>query len=89
MRHPLTTRRLALIAIPIVLAGLAAGLHAVALPPQDEGQRITAPEGPTVDWKAVDTLISEQKFEAAPRRSPSFARPPRRQATTLPGPVPW
>jgi uncharacterized protein YfaS (alpha-2-macroglobulin family) len=65
MRHLLTTRCLAPIVILIVLAGLAAGLHAVALPPQDEAQRITAPEGPTVDWKGVDTLISEQKFEAA------------------------
>jgi len=65
MRSTHITRRLALIAMPFVLAGLAAGLHAVAPPPQDGSQRITAPEDPTVTWEGIDTLISEQKFEAA------------------------
>ncbi|HQN97132.1 MAG TPA: MG2 domain-containing protein, partial [Thermoanaerobaculales bacterium] len=65
MQHPHTIRRLTLAVIPFVLAGLAAGLHAVAPPPQDGGQRITAPEGPTVTWEEIDKLVSEQKLEAA------------------------
>ena len=65
MRNTHTTRRVTLMLTPVVLAALVAGLHAVAPPPQDGSQRITAPEASTVTWADIDKLIAEQKFQAA------------------------
>ncbi len=59
-----TSRRVALISSLLAVAAIAAGLHPTPAPEED-GAQIVAVEADQVDWKVVEKLVSEQKFQAA------------------------
>ena len=59
-----TSHRVALISSLLAVAAIAAGLHPTP-PPEEDGAQIVAVEADQVDWKVVEKLVSEQKFQAA------------------------